>query len=164
VPSEPAAEPAVPVGRQAAARDGSNDLLAGRDPLAGPDLLGSPDLGRLYLLCAVVLTGTVASIAFHYVMGFYLLSGHPYDTFLFLPADRFQDFFNVFRDVQVYGAHLHTLAYSPFMHVVVAALTLIPRMPAFALLLVVFSATCAAQVCSASPRGSSRYRFAWWWW
>jgi hypothetical protein len=47
------------------------------------------------LVVAVVLTGFFASVAFHYWQGIYLGRIYPHDTFLYNPADRFTDFFDL---------------------------------------------------------------------
>ena len=119
---------------------------AGSHPPAGRPLWessASAVRARLLLLCClVVLVGTTASVAFHYVMGVYLGRHYPYSTFLFRPANRFMDFFNMYRAAQTYGHGGHrTVVYSPFLHAVMKCLTLMPRWPAFITMVVVFAAT-----------------------
>lgn len=47
------------------------------------------------MIAALLLTGFFMSICFHYVQGAYLVKPYPYNTFLFIPADKFMDFFNL---------------------------------------------------------------------
>ena len=90
---------------------------------------------RLALLATIVLIGTSAAVVFHYVMAYYLGRGYPYDTFLFLPRDHFNDWNNTYRYV------LHFLqgkpapfVYFPFAFLLVAGATLLPMSAGLALL------------------------------
>ena len=90
---------------------------------------------RLALLASIVLIGTSASVAFHYVMAYYLGRGYPYSTFLFLPSDHFNDWNNTYRYV------LHFLqgrpapfVYFPLAFLFVAGATLLPMSVGLALL------------------------------
>ena len=60
-------------------------------------LLVDPDVkrSRVRLLVTIMLVGTLASIVWHYVSGFYRGQGYPQSTFLFLPNDFFRDWENV---------------------------------------------------------------------
>jgi hypothetical protein len=50
---------------------------------------------RLEIISLIILVGFVISIFYHYVNGSYLGLSYPYDTFLFDPLDKFNDFFNM---------------------------------------------------------------------
>jgi len=47
---------------------------------------------KIAILVFIILTGFVAAVFYHYVYGVSLNLGYPYDTFLFLPSDRWMDF------------------------------------------------------------------------
>jgi hypothetical protein len=49
---------------------------------------------RINLTCFIVLVGFMCSVLIHYIFGAYLNAGYPLNTFLFIPTDRFMDFFN----------------------------------------------------------------------
>ena len=56
-------------------------------------------LQRAELISFIVLIGFFFSVAFHYVLHFYLHRSYPYSTFLFDPGDRLADYTNVIRAV-----------------------------------------------------------------
>ncbi len=93
----------------------------------------------LSLVVLIVLCGTMASIVFHYVMAAYVHARYPYTTFLFSPKDRFMDFFNVYRHAQEFRPGVsENMVYSPLMHLVMSAATLVPSWVAFGLLVGAF--------------------------
>lgn len=49
------------------------------------------------LLAFMVMVGFVLAVIKHYILGAYFHLSYPYNTFLFNPDDRFNDFFNMFR-------------------------------------------------------------------
>ena len=49
------------------------------------------------LLAFIVLGGFLIGVFFHYILGFYFNLPYPYNTFLFNPGDRLNDFFNMFN-------------------------------------------------------------------
>src|SRR5674536_73734 len=61
-------------------------------PLVEPSVKRS----RVRLLVTIVLVGTVASIVWHYMSGFYFGLGYPRSTFLFRPEDHFNDWDNIY--------------------------------------------------------------------
>ncbi len=98
----------------------------------------------LAVIAVAVLLGTALSAMFHYVRGVYLGEHYPANTFLYEPRLRFSDFFTVYRDVTRFHPGVsRTMAYSPFLHVVVSALTVLPARFAFALVVAAFLATLA---------------------
>lgn len=50
---------------------------------------------RLEVFGLTVIVGFFASVLYHYMQGFYQGQTFPYNTFLFMPIDRFNDLFNV---------------------------------------------------------------------
>jgi hypothetical protein len=90
---------------------------------------------RVRLLGAIVLIGTVTSIAFHYAMGLWLARGYPYATFLFQPVDHFGDWNNTYLYAQAFlRGQMGTFVYFPFAFLVVAGATALPAQVGFALL------------------------------
>ncbi len=55
---------------------------------------------KVWLICLINLIGFMAAIVFCYVQYFYFGKGYPHNTFLFLPSDHFNDFFNIMRPIQ----------------------------------------------------------------
>lgn len=49
------------------------------------------------MLAFIVMLGFVLSVFKHYILGAYAHLSYPYNTFLFTPDDRFNDFFNMLR-------------------------------------------------------------------
>lgn len=49
------------------------------------------------MLAFMVMLGFVLAVIKHYILGAYLHLSYPYNTFLFTPDDRFNDFFNMLR-------------------------------------------------------------------
>ncbi len=55
------------------------------------------NIRKSYLVLSIVLTGFILSVVYHTVMAkVFGYDYYPYNTFLFWPADRFNDFFNHF--------------------------------------------------------------------
>lgn len=51
---------------------------------------------RLALISKIILWGLVAGVLFNFVLqGFFLHKDYPYNTFLFLPSDRYNDFYKM---------------------------------------------------------------------
>lgn len=68
---------------------------------------------KINLIGAILLLGFAISAYTHYVIcGAYLQMGYPHNTFLFIPDDKFNDFFNVLMLVKDRGVYLHDSAYS----------------------------------------------------
>ena len=55
---------------------------------------------RIRSIALIVLVGFAMAVFYHYWQGTYLEKGYPYNTFLFRPEDRWQDFY---RSVQLSG-------------------------------------------------------------
>lgn len=65
-------------------------------------------------IAAIILTGFVASVFFHYFKGAYLGMPYPHNTFLFIPKDRFMDYFNLLdwnKDLNPYLRGVATAQY-----------------------------------------------------
>jgi uncharacterized membrane protein len=94
---------------------------------------------RVRLLVMIVLVGTLASIVWHYVSGFYLGQGYPRSTFLFIPGDHFNDW----RSVYIYAQEFlrgvaGPFGYFPFAILVAVTTTVLPRSVGFILMIVLF--------------------------
>ena len=101
----------------------------------------------LTIVTTVVLAGTWLAAGSHYVRALWYGARYPDSTFLFIPRLHFSDFFTVYRDVARFHVGVSdTMAYSPFMHVVVSAFTLVPAGVAFVAVVVVFLAAVVAVV------------------
>lgn len=60
---------------------------------------GFSPVQKASLAGSIVVAGFALAVAYHYVNGAYLGLGYPYDTFLFRPQDRFNDFFNLYGQI-----------------------------------------------------------------
>lgn len=52
---------------------------------------------KINLIALIILFGFSLSVFYHYILGAYLGMGYPYNTFLFVPKDKFMDFISTFR-------------------------------------------------------------------
>ena len=97
---------------------------------------------KIHYLSAIVLIGFVAAIFFHYIMGVYLGLPYPYNTFLFIPQDRFNDFFNMYNlsiNLNPYFEEYFIKSnYFPFANFIFYLFTLIPQRPSFILFTCIF--------------------------
>ena len=79
------------------------------------------------IIKAITLVGFTASVFYHYVLSNYNgLGYYPYNTFLFNPADKFNDFYNIYKatiDLNPYAAPVSV--YFPFTFIVVYLFTLL---------------------------------------
>lgn len=90
----------------------------------------------------VIAIGTALCLAFHYAAGAYLGIGYPWNTFLFRPSNHFMDFVNMYHLAQHFGrAAGDQLVYSPLLHLLMRAATLVPMWVAFGVLVAAFLAT-----------------------
>jgi len=80
----------------------------------------SPKARRIGLLSLIVLVGTSLSAGAHYISGAYLGLGYPMNSFLFIPADRFNDLLKTITDVRLFDASRGgvALAYTPLQHLI----------------------------------------------
>lgn len=95
---------------------------------------------KLKMISTIVIIGFTLSVIFHYVLGNYAgLERYYYRTFLFDPADKFNDFYNIYRatgNLDPYSAPVSV--YFPFTFIVMYLFTLFNEHFAFALFLLLF--------------------------
>jgi len=95
---------------------------------------------KLKTIGTIVIIGFTLSVIFHYVLGNYAgLERYYYRTFLFDPADKFNDFYNIYRatgNLDPYSAPVSV--YFPFTFIVMYLFTLFNEHFAFALYLLMF--------------------------
>lgn len=98
---------------------------------------------RISVLILIILLGFCVSVFYHYALGVYDGKGYPYNTFLFVPSDRFSDFSRVVQANQnlnpYFGPH-HMFQY-PFLNFMGFAFSLIPlsyAIPIFIILVTEF--------------------------
>lgn len=86
-------------------------------------------------IASIVLAGFVISVFYHYIQGVYLGHGYPHNTFLFLPIDRFRDFFVLLEVNQHLNPYLGGAASAqyPFLNAVSYAFTFFPNDVSFIL-------------------------------
>jgi hypothetical protein len=112
------------------------------------------DMERMTL---IVLIGTTVSLAFHYVMAFYLQRPYPYSTFLFDPHDWMNDFNNMYEIVKGFSPyhsdHWFQSNYFPFANAFFSVFALIPsRSVSLGLFLLVFLSAYAEFVARVNRR------------
>jgi len=94
---------------------------------------------RLRLLVTVVLVGTVASVAYHYALAFFLQKGYPLSTFLFRPEDHFNDWDNMYIGAKAFlDGDPVMFAYFPFAVLFSIATTVLPMRLGFVLVNALF--------------------------
>lgn len=105
----------------------------------GPLVDPSVKARRVRLIVTLVLIGTMAAIAYHYVAGFYLDLGYPHSTFLFKASDHFNDWYLPHAQATdfVRGAAAPFI-YFPFGYLVIVAGSVLPVHVGLVLLLAVF--------------------------
>ena len=52
---------------------------------------------KINLISTILVVGFTLAVFYHYIEGMYHRQGYPFNTFLFIPQDRFMDFFNNFN-------------------------------------------------------------------
>lgn len=112
--------------------------------------------GRLRLLYAIglaVLIGMAAALAYHGVQAVYLDHGYPSNTFLFLPDDRFRDFFNGYGYAKDFSLTKDMVAYSTPLMALLRAANIVPAAAAFVMLVLAFLSTLCAMLWTYATRG-----------
>lgn len=94
---------------------------------------------KISIISSIILTGFIVSVFFHYILGFYLKSGYPYNTYLFDPNYFFNDFFTIYDLTK--NSHNYTNPYFPFANVIVLFLTYLNKYLAFYSIILVFYLT-----------------------
>ncbi|MES2218563.1 MAG: glycosyltransferase family 87 protein [Pseudomonadota bacterium] len=72
-------------------------------------------VGKLQLISTIILLGFIVAIFYHSVLT-YLQFGFPFDTFLYLPADRFMDFINLYPIAKDFNPYAHLTNYFPLAY------------------------------------------------
>lgn len=89
----------------------------------------------------VILIGFTASVYFHYIISNYCgQSSYPHNTFLFNPADKFNDFFNIYRATKGLDPYANPVSvYFPFTFLVMSFFTIFKAKFAFGLFMAIFT-------------------------
>jgi hypothetical protein len=105
-----------------------------------PEIGSARKNDRVMLLATIVLVGTTVSMGYHYLLGAYYNRGYPYNGFLFRPWDHFNDFYNVYRWVDVFNTHgpVYGVQYTPFAHVLMTGARVLPDWVGLALVAALF--------------------------
>jgi len=97
---------------------------------------------KIYLLSGIIFIGFVMAVFYHYVRGVYFGLPYPYNTFLFTPLDKFNDFFNMYNITKNLNPYFEEYFiksnYFPFANVVFFLFTLLPNRYSFALFTSIF--------------------------
>ncbi|EKE02629.1 MAG: hypothetical protein ACD_20C00350G0007 [uncultured bacterium] len=91
---------------------------------------------KISVISLIIVIGFVLSIFYHYILGVYLNLGYPFNTFLFIPQDRFMDFFNACTASRDLNPYLQTdilVNYFPFAFVIIYLFTIMPLNISFTL-------------------------------
>ncbi len=88
---------------------------------------------KIRYIVTIILIGFVTSVFFHYFQGVYQNLPYPHNTFLFLPSDKFNDFFNFYNLLQYQEPYFgnHQSVQYPFSNLIGYAFTILPRTTAF---------------------------------
>ena len=87
---------------------------------ATPVVVADENLSRVKLITAIVVIGFICSFVFHYIYStFPGKNQYPYNTFLFNPADRFNDFYNIFNATKDLNPFAFSVSvYFPFTYII----------------------------------------------
>jgi hypothetical protein len=94
---------------------------------------------KIWLIILIVAVGFWVGVAYAYYWGFYFGAPFPKNTFLCVPSDVGNDFFNMFKAVQAgdpYGYQWSV--YLPFTYIPIYALSIFPRRVAYVIFAAVF--------------------------
>jgi len=77
---------------------------------------------KITLASAIILIGFFSAVFFHYFMGAYMNKPYPWNTFLFIPSDGFNDFFSMLRinhhlNPYFFNSDIHS-NYYPFANII----------------------------------------------
>lgn len=96
---------------------------------------------ELNYMVFLIIVGLLFSVLFHFVQAFvFELNFYPYNTFLFLPSDRFNDFNNIYNatvDLDPFKAAVSV--YPPFAYIVMYPFTMFKQYLALAIMLAGFT-------------------------
>lgn len=96
---------------------------------------------RASFVALIVLIGFTLSVFFHYMVSNYRgLSSYPHSTFLFNPADRFNDFFNIYNATKGLDPYSNPVSvYFPFTFLLMFFFTIFKAKFAFGLFIAIFT-------------------------
>jgi hypothetical protein len=111
----------------------------------------------------IILTGFVAAVYYHFIIGAYCHWTYPYNTFLFSPIDAFNDFFNpynvcVHRNPYGENYSFTSIYYLPLANFFFYIFTLLPRNLSFALYTAIFAISLIALTAS-QLRVGNKYEY-----
>jgi len=66
---------------------------------------------KLAIVAIIIIVGLAGSSFYHYLLGVHYHLGFPFNTFLFKPQDRFNDFFNNYRQITLTGSGIFTIGH-----------------------------------------------------
>lgn len=96
---------------------------------------------RVWIAVTIVLSGFVASVAFHYHLGFHRNLGYPQTTFLFKPDDAAMDYYNILDATRGLDPYASPLAvYFPFTYVPFLLLLPLPGVVGYLAVVALFTA------------------------
>jgi hypothetical protein len=97
---------------------------------------------KIHWISGIILIGFMIAVFYHYVCGVYLGLPYPHNTFLFIPMDKFNDFFNMYnltRNLNPYFEHYPIKSnYYPFANIVFYLFTTLPKLYSFFLFTCIF--------------------------
>lgn len=96
---------------------------------------------KINVISLIIIVGFVLSVFYHYILGTYLNLNYPFNTFLFIPGDKFMDFFNVYnlsKDLNPYCQTFMYVNYFPFAYFVIYLFTLISAKISFLFMIIAF--------------------------
>ena len=102
---------------------------------------------KVNLISLIMIVGFTIAVFYYYIMGRYFHVGYPFNTFLFIPDDRFNDFYNHFKvSSNPYGQSVYRGVYFPIFYIVLGLFSKLPKeiflsivMGLFIIYLVVYS-------------------------
>ncbi|MEA5115130.1 MAG: glycosyltransferase family 87 protein [Geobacteraceae bacterium] len=90
---------------------------------------------KLNLISLIIIIGFAGAVFYHYIHGVYLGENYPHNTFLFLPIDRFNDFYHPLNQTTgldpYFCNYLFHSNYYPFIHLLLYPLTFLKPSIAF---------------------------------
>lgn len=91
---------------------------------------------KVIIVASIILKGFVVAVIFHYIAGMYLGKEFPLNTFLFIPDDKFMDYFNsinIVTDLNPYFSEkiVGCAAYFPFTYSLLYFFSLVGKRGSF---------------------------------
>lgn len=115
---------------------------------------------RIDVILAITLAGFAASVVYHFTQAhFFGLNFYPYNTFLFNPNDRFNDFFNIYRATATLKPYDFPVSvYFPFTFMMMYPFSVLSPIAAFCLFTLVFIGYFSYYLFSGLPEMSIKKR------